>query len=208
MEAYITGTPANIMAACWRGEILGQVCVQTLISQAPTEASTVVRVIDNEALRRAAAALAARLRISGFFGLDFILEDGSGAAHLIEMNPRATQLGHLALPDGDLAGRLYAKLTGKPCSTPATPIVGDTIAFFPQARQWGATVEYLSRIYHDVPSDQPRLVEYLSQDPWVERRWLTRIYRMFRKAHFDRAVKFETKDPAIAREATRAPDVH
>ena len=61
-----------------------------------------------------------------------MLEAHTGNAHLIEINPRATQVGHLALgPGRDLPAALYAALSG--ICPPAAPKVteNDTIALFP-----------------------------------------------------------------------------
>jgi ATP-grasp domain len=180
MQQFVHGTPANIMAACWNGRIVGEVSVEAISSQGVTGAALVVRLIDNEELSRAAALLAGRLGLSGFFGLDFMLERGTGAAHLIEMNPRCTQLGHLKVPSGDLAGALCASLTERERPKPPSPIATDKIAFFPQAWQWGATSAFLGRLYHDVPWEQRRLVEALMREPWPERRWIARLYHLFR----------------------------
>lgn len=181
LQEFVPGMPANIMVACWQGEILAELSVQVLASQGATGASLVVQVIDNPQFSSAAALLARRLRMSGFFGLDFILEQGTGAAHLIEMNPRCTQLGHLQLPDGDLAGALCAALLTRERPRAKTPILEDKIAFFPQALLWGARSALLGRIHHDVPWEQRQLVKVLMQEPWPERQWLARLYHLFRK---------------------------
>jgi hypothetical protein len=192
LQEFVSGTPANIMVACWQGEILAELSVQVLSSQGATGASLVVQVIENPQLSSAAALLAGRLRMSGFFGLDFILEQDTGAAYLIEMNPRCTQLGHLKLPSGDLAGALYAALLA--CERPQakTPILGDKIAFFPQALLWGAQPALLARIHHDVPWEQRRLVKALIQEPWPERQWRARLYHLFRKPAVVQAIDTAT----------------
>jgi hypothetical protein len=190
MQEFISGTPANIMVACWQGEILGQVSVQAVLCQGPMGAANVVRVIDNHEISRAAALLAERLAMSGFFGLDFILERDSGTAYLIEMNPRCTQLGHLQMPRGDLAGALYARLRGEQRPEADLPIESDTIAFFPHAWLWGTKSGYLQSVYHDVPWEEKRLVELLMREPWPERQWPARIYHFFRRPSPTEVVEF------------------
>jgi hypothetical protein len=187
LQPFVAGTPANIMVACWQGAVVGAVTVAVLASQGPTGAALVVRLIESEEARDAAVRLAAHLRLSGFFGLDFIIEPGSGAAHLIEMNPRATQLGHLKLPPGDLAGAWYAAATGRERRRTGTVIAGDTVAFFPQALRWGVDSATLESVYHDVPWGQKRLLEMLQQDPWPERQWRARAYHLFRMPELHRA---------------------
>jgi predicted ATP-grasp superfamily ATP-dependent carboligase len=55
----------------------------------------------------AAERLAHRLDLSGFFGLDFMIEDNTETTYPIEMNPRCTQFCHLQLGKGrDIAKRI------------------------------------------------------------------------------------------------------
>lgn len=187
LQQFIHGTPANIMVACWRGHVLAEVSVRALTSQGPTGASLVVQVIENPQLSRAAHLLAGRLCLSGFFGLDFILEKDTGAEYLVEMNPRCTQLGHLKLSRGDLAGAFCAAL-GAHQVPRSKPIVSDTIAFCPQAFRWGAQSAFLAGVHQDVPWEQQQLVKVLLRDPWPERRWIARLYHLFRAPQIVRAV--------------------
>ncbi len=150
VQEYVSGSAANIMVACWRGEILGYVAVEAVSCLWANGPSTVVRLIDNPEMIRAARLIAGRLKISGFFGLDFIMDEKSGKPYLIEMNPRCTQLGHLPLPgQGDLAAVLCEKLTGRKRSIPEHTVPGDLIAFFPNAWR-GAGGELWYRAYQDV----------------------------------------------------------
>ncbi len=204
LQEFIPGTPANIMVACWKGEILAEVSVQALSCQGPTGASLVVKVIENRRMSRAAALLAARLQMSGFFGLDFMLERGSNTEYLIEMNPRCTQLGHLKLPQGDLAGVLCAALRGTERPRPRRAIRSDTIAFFPQAWLWGATGDLAEHVYHDVPWEQKRLVEALMRPPWPERQWIARLYHLLRKPEPLQAIELA---PTQASAACAVPEL-
>jgi len=181
LQELIAGRPANAMVACWRGEALAIVAVEVLSSQGPTGAGIVVRVVDNREIARAGRLLAERLRMSGFFGLDFVVDPATGSAHLIELNPRCTQLGHLAiLSKGDLASFLYAKLAGRACSDPPTPIGNDVIAFFPQALQADPSSGFAAGAHVDIPWEHPQLVRELLLPLWPERQWLTRLYHRFR----------------------------
>src|SRR4029077_10843429 len=86
-QAYIAGRPANCAVACWEGKVLAQTSVEVLALSAPTGPAKVVRVIDNREMTLAAERIAEKLELSGFFGLDFIIENGTGATFLIQMNP-------------------------------------------------------------------------------------------------------------------------
>jgi hypothetical protein len=186
VQEFIPGRPANLMMACWKGQVLGAVMVEVLWSQGATGAAMVVRLIDHSEIARAACKLAKRLELSGFHGLDFILEANSGAAHLIEMNPRCTQLGHLSISgQGSLAGLLCRKLG---VSSPTTPNPmetvglnpGETIAFFPKAFSGNPTFGYQGEGYQDLPREQPALVRELLKEEWPDRQWPARLYHWIR----------------------------
>jgi hypothetical protein len=181
LQERIAGRPANAMVACWRGEALAIAAVEVLSSQGPTGAGIVVRVVDNREIARAGRLLAERLGMSGFFGLDFVVDPATGTAHLIELNPRSTQLGHLAiLSKGDLASVLYAKLAGRPCGDPPAPIGNDVIAFFPQALEAEPPSGFVAGAHVDIPWENPQLVRELRLPLWPERQWLTRLYHRYR----------------------------
>jgi hypothetical protein len=195
LQEFIEGRPANSMIACWQGELLGIVSVEVLTSQGATGAATVVRLVQNEEMERAAQLLVRQFMLSGFHGLDFVLDQKTGAAHLIEINPRCTQLGHLRLASqGDLAGVLSAKLRNRPIPAVTDPQdcrPGETVAFFPQAIQWNPNSPYLRYGKHDVPWEEPALVLELLRDAWPDRKWLSRIYHRYRARSTPEEVNFE-----------------
>ena len=133
LQKYIPGRPANIMVACWRGVVLASLGVEVLRAEGLTGAATVVTVVQNDAMEEAARLLVGRLELSGFCGLDFVIDDVTGVPYLIELNPRATQLGHLRADErGDLAGAFCAAAFE---TTPGPPTATrhEVIALFPQA---------------------------------------------------------------------------
>jgi hypothetical protein len=181
IQEYVPGTPANNMVACWRGEILSHVGVEAVSCEGTKGSATVVRRIESPEMTRAATLLARHLRVSGFFGLDFIVEQSSGEPVLIEMNPRCTQLGHLQFKDcGDLATALCERLTGQRRPPPEAPIGSSMIAFFPQAWRSSSPGDSWYSAFQDVPWAEKSLVEYLMHEPWPDRRWQARTYRLFR----------------------------
>ncbi|HZD47136.1 MAG TPA: ATP-grasp domain-containing protein [Silvibacterium sp.] len=210
IQEFIPGCPANTMFACWKGEVLSMVTVKVLCAQGATGAATVVRVIQNEEIAEAVSLLARRLMLSGFHGLDFILEEGTDAAYLIELNPRCTQLGHLRLHgQGDLAGVFSAALKGSPSPPAEDCITDEMIAFFPQAFSWNPQSPYLHNGYHDVPWEEPNLLRELLREPWPSRQWPARIYHSFRppkkqsEVQFDRASHGKA-EPSLADETVLA----
>jgi len=183
IQEFIPGVPATTMFACWRGEVLAHTTVEVLSAQGITGAATVVRPLENSAIEDAARLLAYEFQLSGFHGLDFILEKGSGEAYMIELNPRSTQLGHLNLSShGDLAGVIAARLRNEALCpvAPEDRILDSSIAFFPHAFKSNPKSAYLRQGYHDVPWEEPALVRELMRDSWPDRQWLSRVYHSFR----------------------------
>jgi len=96
------------------GKLLSMVSVVVVAAEGPTGAATVVRVIRNEQMKRAAELVVSRLKLSGFYGLDFVIATANEVPYLIEMNPRCTQLGHIEFAGaGCLAGVLSAVLRAR-----------------------------------------------------------------------------------------------
>lgn len=159
-QSFIRGGAANCAVVCWKGEVLAGVGCEAVSTETPVGPATVVRVVENADMMAAAQRIARRLSLSGFFGLDFVIEGHSGAAYLIEMNPRCTPPSHLRLGVGrDMIGALSAQLTGRPLSEPVSVTQNKLIAYFPQAMLRNS--EFLSSSYHDVPETEPELVQDL-----------------------------------------------
>jgi hypothetical protein len=170
VQAFIRGIPANISVAAWKGEVIGAFSVvvsETLMKNGP---ASVVQLVDNPTMRLAAERIARRLKITGFFGLDFMIEDGTKNAYLIELNPRVTQLCHLPLgPGRDLTNAIYEKLSGTLTEGVPLRLSGDRIVIFPNAWQQNLADEVLASGYHDVPWDDPGLVDEMLKPIWCNR---------------------------------------
>jgi hypothetical protein len=210
LQQFIHGRPATLMMACWQGTVLATVTAEVLWSQGATGAAVVVRLIDQPEMAQAACRLAKKLELSGFHGLDFMLEAETGAAYLIELNPRSTQLGHLPMAGGcDLAGVLSQKLGAS--SPPAAEQrrglrEGETIAFFPKALLWNPKSRYLREGYHDAPWEEPALLQELLKESWPNRQWPARLYHWLRPPRVGRAEGYEETNPAQSPLINRQPD--
>jgi hypothetical protein len=181
LQEFVPGRPANTMMACRDGKVLAMVTVEVLYAQSTTGTALTARVVDNEEIRIAAERIAERLHLSGFHGLDFVLEDGTENAYLIELNPRCTQLGHLQIAgQGDLAGVLCNSFSGVRSPRYENPIHEETIAFFPEALFSNPKCPYLATSFVDVPWDEPELVIELMRRDWRDRRLMARLYRALR----------------------------
>lgn len=173
-QSYISGRPANCAVACWEGKVLAQINVEVLAASYSTGPARVVRRINNYEMTSAAERIAGKLHLSGFFGLDFIIEDGSGATYLLEMNPRCTPLTHIRLGSGaDLVGALHAVLAGQPLPvTPSPQDEHEVIAYFPQASKFNGQFQKSS--FQDFPHGEPELAKALVR-PFPQRTLLFRI---------------------------------
>lgn len=181
LQEFIKGTPANRAVACWQGQVLAGNSVEAIQTQHATGPATVVRVIENAEMNETARTLVRRLGLSGLWGIDFVLEAGTGAAHMIELNPRATPISHLALGQGhSLPAALIARFTGAPPPLPASTIEHDVIALFPGEWRRDPASPHLSGAHHDIPWDEPGLVQDCIATPWAERGWIARLWALLR----------------------------
>ncbi len=172
-QSYIHGRPANCGVICWKGRVLAGSAVEVVISEGVTGPAGIVRVVNSRDMMFAAERIACRLDLSGFFGLDFMIEEGTGTAYLIEMNPRCTPLSHLRLGTGrDMPAALWAELAGQPLPTTEPVTRKDMIAYFPQATD--VSSELLELSFQDVPKDEPELIQALLH-PWSERSLVGRV---------------------------------
>ena len=179
-QRFVRGRPANVAAVSWHGECLASIQMEALLTRNALGASTVIRTIDRPDMAGAAKTLIRHLRISGFCGFDFMIEDETGDAHLIELNPRATPTSHLALDHGsDLVAALDAKLQNQLLPEAQSP-EGAIVALFPDAWHHAPHSVYLTQGQHDVPWQEPELVQELARIPYPDRGAMARLWRMCR----------------------------
>jgi biotin carboxylase len=182
VQAFIGGQPANRAVACWQGKVLAGISVEAVRTQHRTGPATVVKVIENPEMAQAAERLVRRLGVSGLWGIDFILDAGSGAAYMIEINPRATPICHLPLgPGRDLPAALYRQLAGAtPRERPAV-LDREHIALFPGEWQRDPASSFLDSSHHDIPWKEPGLIRDCIAVPWAERGWMARSWARLRR---------------------------
>lgn len=159
LQALVAGRPANRAVLCQDGDVLGGISVLALETTSETGPASVVRVIDHDEMTQAAARLAKHLRINGFLGVDFIVSD-TGEASFLEINARPTPASLLSVARStDLISLLFRAVTGRE-PPERSPIAAELIALFPQEIVRDRASPYLQTAYHDIPSDEPRLVAY------------------------------------------------
>ncbi len=175
-QDHVNGIPANRAVACWRGRILAGISVEALSTQHPTGPATVVRIIEHTEMSDTAARLVRRLGLSGLWGFDFVLDSANRAAWLIEVNPRATPICHLALGIGcDLPAALCSQLTGSAVASRDSLADAEVIAMFPGEWRRSSTSKALHSVYHDIPWEEPGLLQDGLGLRWEDRGLLARL---------------------------------
>lgn len=159
---FITGRTAMLLAAAFEGRMpaaataFKEQCYPNKLGP-----SSVVRFIHNDEMRRTAEKLIGTWGVTGFIGFDFIV-DSAGAAWLIECNPRPTPISHLTGRVGeDVCRALFCCIAGQPLP-PMTQTDELTVAHFPSESLRDPNSPHLIEAFHDIPWDDPDLLERLS----------------------------------------------
>ena len=158
LQEFVAGAPANRAVVCADGKVLAGATVVALETVDPTGPASVVDVIDQPEIAQTVAVLVQRLRLSGFFGFDFIITP-AGRAVLLEANPRATPIAHLPFMNGtSLPAALYEHVTGR-AVVPDGGVIGcNRIALYPNEWNRDPASSYLREAFHAVPWDEPALM--------------------------------------------------
>jgi thioredoxin reductase len=181
VQGLVRGQDANATVACWEGTVLAAIVVRVLHTWDRHGPASVVKVVENPDVSRAVAQVVGRLGLSGLVGFDFILEEETDHPYLIEMNPRATQIAHLALGSGrDLPGSLHAALSGTALREKPRATEHSVIAFFPQEWLRDPASPFLTTAYHDIPWDQPELIRACVREPTLYKAWSSSKVRFTR----------------------------
>jgi hypothetical protein len=98
IQEFVAGEPATLSAVAWEGKVLGEIGLRVIHTRCPNGPATVVEPLQHPDMSRAGEALARRLGLSGFFGLDFILSPDGSTVSLIELNPRVTPTAYMHTP--------------------------------------------------------------------------------------------------------------
>jgi hypothetical protein len=118
LQRLILGRRVNSAVACWKGEILSQVCAEVVASNDTTGPATVVRTIAHPQMSQAVERLVGAFKLSGLCGFDFIEDASDQSVYLIDFNPRATQTCFLLSSEGvKPVAALAAKLRALPPPT-------------------------------------------------------------------------------------------
>ena len=160
VQQFIKGVTVMYPVVALNGEVLAGFAVVKHLTISPTGPSTVIRFINHPEMQATAIALIKEFKFTGFASLEFILEEGTNLAYLIEANPRPTTVFHLSNLVGiDPSKALFARLQGQKWEPQFTVEKELSIALFPQEWKRDSSSENLHQFYHDVPWDDPELLK-------------------------------------------------
>jgi predicted ATP-grasp superfamily ATP-dependent carboligase len=164
VQRFIVGRTAMRAISAHEGEVLGGLSAYKRETHpAPTGPSTVVELFENAEMAHTVASVTRAFQLTGFASFDFMIEDESGAAYLIELNPRPTPICHLGGAFGDdLCGALWQRLTGSPPRAVLPRAEGRLVVLFPQEWVRNANSPYFQQHFHDVPWGEPELTRALT----------------------------------------------
>jgi len=175
-QRHVSGWPGNLAMLCRGGEVLAASVAEAVACGGATGPSTIIRLVDRPEFVEGARRLAHELRLAGCYGLDFMVEEATGRALLIELNPRLTPLSNIRIDAArDLVGAVVAVLTGAACAPPAARPGNGLVAHFPSAWQWHGNDPRLAACFQDVPWDEPALMAEMLRPGWPERPLLARM---------------------------------
>jgi glutathione synthase/RimK-type ligase-like ATP-grasp enzyme len=178
IQTFIAGHEATSTVFCWNGEVLASLHFEVVSKASSAGHATVVRLIENEEMSSAVERMVRCLNLSGFCGFDFMLEAETGNAYLIEINPRATQVGHLRLGlERDLPAAVYSAVSGNAPQPAPKATEKDTIALFPQEWIRDSQSAALQSAYHDVPWQEPALIRHCVSNREKQSDWYARLGR-------------------------------
>ena len=175
-QRHIRGWPGNLAMFCRDGEVLAASVAEAVACGGATGPSTIVKLVDRPEFVEGARRLAQELGLTGFHGLDFMVDETSGQALLIELNPRLTALSNIRIDAArDLIGAAATILSGIVCELPTARPNGELVAHFPNAWQWHRHDPRLAACFQDVPWDEPALMAEMLRPGWPERPLLARM---------------------------------
>lgn len=167
IQAFVKGALGMHAVFAQQGRVLAQVSAIQLSRRSArmTAPSSVVRLLQHDAMSASCAAFVAANQASGFHGWDFQLDE-AGNALMIEHNPRPISISHLGhLLGDDLCGAL-AHVCGVAPAKPQVHAEGERlVALFPDEWQRDPHSPMLHGAFHDAPwDDQPLLIALLQEN--------------------------------------------
>ena len=161
VQAYIRGRTQYFAGTAWRGSLLCGYAVEKLAGESKGAAS-VVRYFHSDTLENSASKLVTAFGATGIFAPEYIVDERTGEAYLVEINRRVTPGTHRGgFIDVATGAAFFAALHGKPMTTRMRLDDGEERVFVSFPHEWLRDPEsrYLRDYPVDVPWDEPELME-------------------------------------------------
>ena len=161
VQQYIRGIPANYTAVTYQGAELAALCFKGhQYAVGESESVSVVEWLNHPEIALSSRAIIGKAEVSGFISFDFILEESTGEAYFVDAGIRPTLVAHLGEMCGrDLCEALYCRINDIDWSP--SPVIPPMITLFPQEWRRDPASPFLRSTYHDVPWDEPDLLQRL-----------------------------------------------
>ena len=158
-QALIAGSDANLAVFCQNGVVVASNAVQVAVTSFKNGPGAIVRFVDHQQMSDTAKVIVSELNLSGYYGFDFIIEDETNLAYLIEVNPRATPIVHLTSNSGvNLVEAAYRCSFGTLPHYVPPPVSRDLVAMFPYGLKLAEEANIFDTVFLDVPWDEPWLL--------------------------------------------------
>ncbi|HEY0837487.1 MAG TPA: ATP-grasp domain-containing protein [Azospirillum sp.] len=161
VQRLLSGRSASVSLVAMRGRVVAAFAYAKVAGgPARMGGTSVAGALQRPDLIEAARDLTAHFGFTGFAGVDFLLDNQTDEAYVLEFNARPTLTSHLGhLFGADLCAALAAALSNRPPPAPgkALPLV----SLFPSEWQRDPASRYLAEAHHDVPWDDPALLKAL-----------------------------------------------
>ncbi len=164
VQKALTGVSAMFNVVAWRGKYLGGFFgsrEQTVGDNGP---STIVSIGPNAICEASAKKLVAAMGASGFWAFDFMWDQASNSAVLLECNPRPNQVSHLGPSIGaDLCSALAKACAGESIEIPAVTHAA-IVPLFPQEWLRDEQNALTQRQNLDIPNHDPKLLDVMLRE--------------------------------------------
>ncbi len=161
VQKALPGVSVMFNALAWRGQYLGGFFAsreETIGNNGP---STIVKIGANIHCERSAREMVKALGITGFCAFDFMWNEKTNSAVLLECNPRPNQVNHLGPKIGvDLCATLAFAFTGK-FDAKITVCESAVVPLFPQEWLRNENSALAKRRSLDIPLRDSKLLEFM-----------------------------------------------
>ena len=155
---FIRGTPAEAAVSGLAGRVCSAFCFKKIERLTENGPACVIEHLQHEAMLSAARGIFEAAELSGFCGIDFIVDE-EGRAWLLELTPRMIPASHLGKLFGEDNVKSFVAALNGTKKPPVNKKIMDRVALFPAEISRNLDSPYFYNIFHDVPWDDPKVLK-------------------------------------------------